>query len=612
MTAGRRIVLGLNFGPDRSACLLVDGVVRAAIAEERLSRTRNELPLNADRERFNAAPARAIVYCLAAADVTPREVDLVVASTSFVLKVWTGRRRKLTADDVYRQCPELGEVPVRVVGHHFAHAATAVAGLGDAEATVLVVDGGGGIVRMDERGEPAELERTTIYDWRDGALRVLTRATGGPPAYANSIDDMYQLCTEFVGFRRGEESKTMALAAYDRREPGWQPLQRFRTAITVGGDGLHRVEPEFQYTVDENFHPALVDWYGLPRKAKDTPSATGRAVAASAQWALEKALVELATVAHGMGGGRRTLCLAGDVALNCVANSRVLRDGPFDELVVQPAANDGGTALGNAMVGWWALGGHAGDHPVDPAYLGRTYAEREVLAALTEHAGAVIVDEPADAADALVEDLLAGRVAALFLGRGEFGPAGLGHRTILCDPRHAAVIDRLNREVKHRETFRPFASMVTEEAARQHFDLRTPSPYQLLTAGVRRPDQLPAITHVDGSARVQTVNAATEPFLHRVLTAFAAGSGFPVLLNTSFNDRDPIVESPADAVRCFVGTGIDVLFIEGRRVTKNPSWNAVVPTGDGCAGTGQGKRQGNARARRRNDYQQVSPVIGRK
>jgi carbamoyltransferase len=612
MRTGRKIVLGLNFGPDRSACLLVDGVVRAAITEERLSRTRNELPLNADRERFNAAPARAIDYCLATAEVTPREVDLVVASTSYVLKVWTGRRRKLTPDDVYRQCPALDGTPVRVVGHHFAHAASAVAAVGDAEATVLVVDGGGGIVRLDEAGEPAEFERTTIYSWRDGTLRMLARATGGPPAYGNSIDDMYQLCTEFLGFKRGEEGKTMALAAYDRRQPGWQPLPRFRTAITVGGDGLHRVEPEFQYTVDENFHPALVDWYGLPRKATDGPSATGRAVAASAQWALEKALVELATVAYGLGGGRQKLCLAGDVALNCVANSRILRDSPFAELVVQPAANDGGTALGNALVGWWALGGKAGDHPVDPAYLGRTYTAPEVAAALAEHPDAVIVDDdPADLVATLVADLLAGRVVALFLGRGEFGPGGLGHRAILCDPRHAEMIDRVNRDVKHRETFRPFASMVTEEAAREHFDLRAASPYQLLTADVRRPDQLPAITHVDGSARVQTVSAATEPFLHQVLTAFAAASGFPVLLNTSFNDRDPIVETPADAVRCFVGTGIDVLFIEGRRVTKNPSWNAVVPSGDGCV-TGQGKRAGNARVRRRNDYQQVHTVTRRK
>jgi carbamoyltransferase len=588
--------------------VVVDGAVRVAIAEERLSRVKNDNPLNSDRERYNMAPSRAIQYCLAACDVAPHEVSLVVASTSHVLDMRTGRRRNLTRNDVYRQCPEFAGVPVQVVDHHVSHAASAVAGVGDADATVLVVDGGGSIVGFDDAGEPAEFERTTIYDWSRGTLRLLARATGGPPAYGNSIGDVYELLTGFLGFRRGCESKTMALAAYDRRQPGWQPLTRFRTAITVGGDALHRVEPEFQYTVDDNFHPALVEWYGLPRRAQDGSSATDRTLAASVQWALEKALVELAAVAHERGGRRRRLCLAGGVALNCVANKRILRESPFQDLVVQPAAAGDGTALGNALVGWWALGGKAGDRTFDSAYLGRSYSCDEVDVALAAHDGAFHVDQPDDLVPALVADLLAGRVVALFRGRGEFGPRALGHRVILCDPRHAALIDRLNRDVKHRETFRPFGSMVTEEEADRHFDLRGPSPYLLLTAEVRRPDRLPAITHIDGSARVQTVNAVAEPFLHRVLTAFAADSGVPVLLTTSFTDGEPIVETPADALRCFRSTDIDVLFIEGRRVRKDSSWNAVPSSGDGCAVTGQGKQQGNARARRRTDYQQVPQV----
>jgi carbamoyltransferase len=577
MRTVRRIVLGLNFGHDRSACVVVDGAVRAAIAEERLSRVSNDLPLNRDRERYNTAPARAIEYCLAAAGVAPGEVDLVVASTGSVLDVRTGRRRNLTQADVHRQCPELTGVPVQVVDHHVSHAAGAVAGSGDAAATVLVVDDGGSIVGFDDAGEPAEFERTTIYDWRRGTLRQLARATGGPPSHGNSIGDMYKLFTDFLGFRRGGENKLMALAAYDRRQPGWQPLPRFRSAITVGGDGLHHVEPEFQYTVDENYHPSLVEWYGLPRRAQDGTSAMDRSIAASVQWALEKALVELATVAHELGGRRRRLCLAGDVTLNCVANSRVLRDGPFEELIVALTASGAGTALGNALIGWWAIGGRAGDATFGEAYLGRSYSGADVDLALAGHDGALVTDEPPDLVPAMVADLLAGQVVALFRGRGEFGSRALGHRVLLCDPRRAELIDRLNRAVKHREMFRPFGAMVTEEDTARHFELTGPSPHLLLTAGVRRPDMLPAITHVDGSTRLQTVSAVAEPFLHRILTTFATESEVPVLLTTSFTNGEPIVETPADALRCFLDTDIDVLYLEGRRVRKDSSWN-LVPT----------------------------------
>jgi carbamoyltransferase len=566
------VVLGLNLGHDRSACLAVAGQPRVAIAEERLSRLKHDIPRNDRGERHNYFPHRAAAYCLAACGLTYADVDLVVASTTYVLGA-DGGRRNLTPRDVRWHCPQLGGARVETVLHHLSHAASAASCSGFASAAALIVDGGGSIV-ASPGGVPADFERSTVFHLRGATLTPVSRATGGPPAYGNSIGDFYQVITSYLGFSPGEEGKTMGLAGYrDMVGPGqgpdggWAPLAEFENAIAVKPDGWHSVSEMFQFTADGGFHPGLVRAFGPPRRAPRPGEPLDRHIAASAQWALEEAMLALAFAAHRLTGEQR-LCLAGGVALNCVANERILREGPFSELFIQPAAGDDGAALGNALLGIAMLTRHPPGWVFGSPYLGRTYSGAEIDRALCEVAGEVSVQTPADLPETAAADIAAGRIVAMFRGGAEYGPRALGHRSILCDPRLPWMKDHLNAKVKHREAFRPFAPMVTCERAAEYFALGAASPYMLLAAAVRRPGDIPAVTHVDGSARVQTVSAAAEPFLHAVISAFGRLTGVPVLLNTSFNDREPIVETPADALRCFLRTGIDVLYLADRRVTK--------------------------------------------
>ncbi len=349
--------------------------------------------------------------------------------------------------------------------------------------------------------------------------------------------------------------------------PAWQPLAEFSDAIVVKPDGWHDVAEMFQFTPDGGFDPRLIAAFGPPRREPSADSALDRHIAASAQWALEEAMLQLTAAASRLTGERR-LCLAGGVALNCVANGRTVRQGLFDEIFIQPAAGDDGTALGNALLGISMLADRPPSWIFRSPYLGRTYDDDEIAEELSSAGAAVTVEFPPDVPACLAEDLAAGRIVALFTGGSEYGPRALGHRSILCDSRSAAMKDYVNARVKHREPFRPFAPLVLEERAAEYFDLAVPSPYMLLAADVLRPDEIPAVTHFDGTARVQTVSARQEPFLHAVLSRYADRTGVPVLLNTSFNDQEPIVETPADAMRCFLGTGIDVLYLAGRRVIK--------------------------------------------
>ena len=571
-----KAVLGLNFGHDRSACLAVDGQPRVAIAEERLSRRKHDIPLNDRGERYNHFPHRAVGYCLAASGLGLRDIGLVVASTTYVLDTSTGARRNMCADDVVRQCPALSQCQVDVVPHHLSHAASVALCSGFPSAAVLVVDGGGSIIRH-ENGVPAEFERSTIFHFRDGKLLPLTQVSGGPPVFGNSIGDLYQVVTNYLGFRSGEEGKTMGLAGYQdmaRERPrttgDWAPLVEFDSAIAIKPDGWHNVSEVFQFTADAGFHHGLTSAFGERRAEPRPDQALDRHIAASAQYVLEGAMLRLAAAAYRLTGESR-LCLAGGVALNCVANGRILREGPFGELFIQPAAGDDGAALGNALLGLSVTGIRQPDWTFRSPYLGRTYTDDDIDTALCAVSRRVIVRDTDDRPEEVAEDIAAGRIVAVFRGGCEFGPRALGHRSILCDPRQPGMKDHLNKRVKHRESFRPFAPMVLEERAVEYFDLPIASPYMLLAAAVRQPDVIPAVTHVDGSARVQTVSRDGEPFLHAVISSFMARTRVPVLLNTSFNDQEPIVETPADALRCFLRTGIDVLYLAGRRVVRADS-----------------------------------------
>jgi carbamoyltransferase len=265
----------------------------------------------------------------------------------------------------------------------------------------------------------------------------------------------------------------------------------------------------------------------------------------------------------------KNLCLAGGIALNSVANKIMLDRTPFEHIFVQPASGDDGCALGNALIGWRQIMGENENFTMHNAYTGRSYSEDEVLEAINEHASWIRVERPKDALGETCRLLTEQKIIGWFQEGSEFGPRSLGHRTILCDPRHPQMKDILNKRVKHREAFRPFAPSILVEHAQDYFELDDPSPYMLLIAKVKRPDEVPAITHADQTGRVQTVTREANGVYYQLIERFHQMTGTPVLLNTSFNDNEePIVETPNDAIRCFLKTNIDYLIIGDRIIEK--------------------------------------------
>lgn len=556
-------ILGLNLSHDSSACLISDdGIV--AIAEERLSRRKHDRPLNARGERNGYLPKRSIAYCLDASGTDLGEIDRIVASTTYLHHSTTGRRRELRPEDLLAAGLDVPEERISVVGHHLGHAASAAICSGLDSATVLVVDGGGSIVACDAAGNPSEFERTSIYRWDGRSLTLLARSTGGPPDYGNSLGDVYQMTTTFLGFGSGDEGKVMGLSSYCRSPP---PTE-FAGAFRIDGTGRHHIAPNVQYTADGGYPAAMVERFGPPRASPRPGDAADQAAAGLAQHLVGEAVLELARCATKLVGSRN-LCVAGGVGLNCVANGRLATSPWIDELFVQPASGDDGTALGNALLGWAEqTGRHLRLAPFSP-YLGRNYGDDAIEAATAGLGPDVTVSRPNEPAHAIAAAVAAGRVVGLFHGRSEFGPRALGHRSLLADARDAGMRDRLNARVKHREWFRPFAPVTLTERCRDYFDLDLSSPYMLLTALSLQPELLPSVTHVDGSARIQTVDPSQVPFLAAILDAFGGITGHPVMINTSFNDaEEPLVETPSDAVRCFLATDIDDLFIGPFQLSK--------------------------------------------
>jgi carbamoyltransferase len=389
---------------------------------------------------------------------------------------------------------------------------------------VLVVDG---------RGESTSHLAGHV---REGRLEVLARQ-----ALPHSLGLFYEALTEHLGFRRSsDEYKVMALAAYG--EPTF--LDTLRDAVRVDGRGGFRTE--------------RIAWDRLASRVRDgdVHRAEHRDLAASAQRRLEEVLLELAGWIH-RETGEQVLTMAGGVALNCVANSRIAEEGPFERVWVQPAAGDAGTALGAAMWVARALGDEIA--PMPTAALGREWSDVELGGVLDE--AAVAYERPPDIAAAVAEVLAGDGIVAWFQGRSEYGPRALGHRSLLAHPGFQKNLDRLNA-VKGRESFRPVAPMVLTERAPAIFRGPLPSPYMLFTHRVL-PDwveRIPAVVHVDGSARIQTVDRRDEPLLARMLETFERRTGLPVVVNTSLNTAGrPMVDDARDALECFGSAPVDAL-----------------------------------------------------
>lgn len=534
-------VVGLSaFFHESACCLLQDGRLVAAAEEERFSRIKHDPRL----------PVSAFRWCLEEGGIGIAEVDAVAYYESPVRKLarqlWSG----VPIGDADPGRPEraireqLGyEGRILFYGHHASHAASAFLLSGFPEAAVLTVDGVG------------EWDTTTYGK----GLEVFERVE-----FPHSLGLLYSTITSYLGFEVNDgEYKVMGLAPYGR--PRY--ADRIRKLVSSGSGGQFALDLRYFDFVrgSRMYSEALCDLFGAPPRERGS-EITGfhQDVAQSLQVVLEEILLEKVRWLHRRTGSR-SLCMAGGVALNCVANGRILREGPFERLFVQPAAGDSGGCLGAAALAHLELTGERLAEPMRHAFYGPSWSADEVAAILSA-TGLRTLDfrgrEP-ELLEAAVDRLAAGQVVGWFHGRMELGPRALGARSLLADPRDPEMRDRLNHLVKKREAFRPFAPSVLLTHAREHLDLDHPSPFMLETCRVTSPLPLPAVTHVDGSARPQTVGPATAPRFAALLAAFHRRTGCPVLVNTSFNVKgEPIVCSPVDALLCFAGTGIDALVLE--------------------------------------------------
>jgi carbamoyltransferase len=594
-------ILGISaFYHDSAAALVIDGDVVAAAQEERFTR----------RKHDHEFPRNAIRYCLSEARLTPSEIDYIAfydkpllkfdrlletyvayapagfRSFSRAMPLWL--KTKLHIPRLIRKELELdGTTPIAFLDHHESHAASAFLPSPFEDAAILTIDGVG------------EWSTASIGMGRENRIELFRHLQ-----FPHSLGLLYSAFTYYCGFRvNSGEYKLMGLAPYGRprfadcirehlidlRDDGsfWMDMKYFNYC-----QGLTMTSPDFHRLFE-----------GEPRDPESPILQRHMDLAASIQLVTEDVMLKMAGEAHRISGSKN-LVLAGGVALNCVANGRILREGPFDDLWIQPAAGDAGGALGSALFVWHQLlenpRSAAPSDSQKGSLLGPSFSDVEIASVL-QRIG--IEGERIDDEDELcrkVAALLAEeKIIGWFQGRMEFGPRALGSRSILGDARSPRMQAAMNLKVKFRESFRPFAPIVLREHASEWFDIGEDqeSPYMLLVADVlekwREPlseeesrtmeedpdlrhrvnvvrSRIPAATHVDYSARLQTVDAERNPQLHELLTKFHEATGCPVLVNTSFNVRgEPIVCTPEDAVRCFLATEIDVLVLGNVIVRKD-------------------------------------------
>jgi carbamoyltransferase len=533
-------VLGVNaIFHDPAAALVVDGQVVAAAEEERFSRRKHgkrPVPFSAWE-----LPELAAAWCLASAGLHPGDLDAVAYSFDPALcgdLADTGLSDPwdpLRVDYATRApqflavaLPGLDPAQVTFVPHHVAHAASA--------ALAVPPDGGDtAVLVLDGRGEAAS-HLAGVY--HDGALRTLASQR-----LPHSLGLLYEDLTRHLGFlHSSDEYKVMALASYG--QPRFLP--QLRDLVRATGDGGFKVE--------------RIDWTAMTkRRTADGDMTDDHAdLASSVQVRLEEVLLDLARWTYDAAGGPATLTMAGGVALNCVANARIAAEGPFSRVWVQPAAGDAGTALGAALHVARAAG------PVTPmtgADLGRGWSDDEIEADLRR--AALPYTRPASIAAEAAEVLARNGIVAWYQGRSEYGPRALGHRSLLAHPGDKDTTARMN-DVKGREQFRPIAPMVRAERFADVFEGVYPSPYMLFVHRVRPEwaERIPAVVHVDGTARVQTVHREQEPLVADMLTEFERRTGLPVVVNTSLNTAGrPMVDTPREAMELFGSAPVDLLAI---------------------------------------------------
>jgi carbamoyltransferase len=553
---------------DSGVALLNDGVPELVLEEERFNREKHtrKFPFHSLRHAFDArgldlgavdvitAPwnMRALICSMyrAVAEGFPASLNHVPPSarptqSTLVVSMPMGLRWGLWGHFGPRKLP-----PIIQVKHHDAHAAIFFASPFE-KAAVLVMDGyGDETAQSAYAGAGNRVERVWQSDFFD------------------SLGMLYTATTQHLGFKLFQEGTVMALAATG----GPTYTNKFAELLSLEDDGQVRVNRDYinydTHGLNRPFKQRFLDAFGPPRGKDEPIGERHRDLAFALQSTIEDAVVHMARALQKRLR-LRDLCLTGGVALNCVANARVLRDTDFENVWVPPCASDSGAPLGSALFHYHQTLGHARGFELKHALHGVGYSEEELRAALSR-AGLAYRQLDDDALfDQAAGDLAAGKIVGWFQGRAEIGPRALGNRSILADPRSVEMKDHLNARVKHREPFRPFAPAVLRERAAEFFDIEQADPFMTMAPRVRPEKEAlsPAGVHVDGTARIQTVDRDTNPRFHRIIETFGRLTGAPVLLNTSFNLQEPIVQSPEDAISCYERTQIDALALGNFYVT---------------------------------------------
>ncbi|PIQ85190.1 MAG: hypothetical protein COV74_09535 [Candidatus Omnitrophica bacterium CG11_big_fil_rev_8_21_14_0_20_45_26] len=581
MTDKPKFILGIScFYHDSAAALLRDGSIVAAAQEERFTRQKHD----------SEFPTQSVDFCLRKAGISIEDIALVVfyekpfikferILETYLCYAPRGIRSFLKAIPLWLKerlwIPELIQKKLKYHGkilypeHHESHASAAFFPSPFQKAAILTVDGVG------------EWTTTSFGVGENNRVRLMNELH-----FPHSLGLLYSAFTYYTGFKvNSAEYKVMGLAPYG--EPKYVDLI-FKELIDLKEDGSFRLNMHyFNYCAgltmtNERFHRL----FGAPPRRPETPLTQREMdLARSIQQVTEEVMLRIVKHVHQVTGAEN-LCLSGGVALNCVANGRILREGPFKQIWIQPAAGDAGSALGAALVAWY----HYLDQPRHPSgtgdsqygsLLGPAYSQAEITHYLTEEKAAFDVVDDQTLLERVCQLMEEGKVIGWFQGRMEFGPRALGNRSILGDARSLEMQSRMNLKIKFRESFRPFAPVVLKEEVHQWFDMNSESPYMLLVAPVlekhrKQVDQelkgldrlkscrstIPAVTHVDYSARVETVDQDRNPKFYALLKRFFEKTGCPVMVNTSFNVRgEPIVCSPVDAYRCFMRTEMDYLIL---------------------------------------------------
>ncbi len=558
-------ILGLScYYHDAAACLVKDGIVIAAGEEERFNR----------QKHYSGLPVQAINFCLQEADITINDVDYVsfyekpflkfsrviidhLNSYPFSFKHFLGAMPLWLSDRLLLPVvleKEIGYTgKVLFIKHHLAHAASSFLVSPFKEAAILTVDGVG------------EFATTTYGVGQGNSLSILKELH-----YPHSLGLLYTAVTTYLGFEANEgEGKVMGLAGYG------QPLymKEFEKIASVKTDGSIQLDMDYFGFIKSTrmYSKKFISLFGPQRIPETELTKRHFDIAASLQKFTEDILKKM--IIHILKETKQTrLCLAGGVFLNCVANSKLLSITGANNIFIQPAAGDSGGALGSALYAYNCLLGQPRIFEMKSAFLGKSYSSEEIRKVIVNSKLPYQELPESDLTRVVAEKIAAGNIIGWFQGKMEIGPRALGNRSILADPRNPQMKDILNRKVKHREEFRPFAPAVLAEKAEDYFELQgQSSPFMLFAPEVRKNKTavIPGVTHVDNTARVQTVKNTDNPRFYKLLKDFEILTGVPIIINTSFNLRgEPIVNTPQEAIACFLSTGLDYLVLENYILEK--------------------------------------------